>query len=68
MFDLSKIARTVVLAVAAVLAMSASAQVQVGDVAPEFVLAGSDGNTHSLADLRGKYVVVAFFPKAFTKG
>tara|TARA_B100000676_G_scaffold230514_1_gene229068 strand:- start:497 stop:673 length:177 start_codon:yes stop_codon:yes gene_type:complete len=46
----------------------AAAQPDVGDVAPEWSLAGSDGQTHSLADLRGRHVVVAFFPKAFTGG
>jgi peroxiredoxin Q/BCP len=41
----------------------------VGDVAPGFVLAGSDGETYDLADYRGrKVVVVAWFPKAFTGG
>ena len=38
------------------------------DAAPQFTLAGSDGNSHSLADLRGRHVVIAFFPKAFTRG
>ncbi|HTE52595.1 MAG TPA: redoxin domain-containing protein [Kofleriaceae bacterium] len=41
----------------------------VGTAAPDFSLAGSDGKTHSLAELRGKRaVVVAWFPKAFTGG
>ncbi len=41
----------------------------VGDPAPDFDLAGSDGLSHSLADYRGKQaVVIAFFPKAFTGG
>jgi peroxiredoxin Q/BCP len=39
-----------------------------GDVAPEFSLVGSDGKTHRLSDHRGKFVVVAWFPKAFTGG
>ena len=39
-----------------------------GDMAPEFELPGSDGNTHSLADYRGQTVVLAWFPKAFTGG
>lgn len=39
-----------------------------GDAAPEFSLAGSDGKNHTLSDLRGHYVVVAWFPKAFTGG
>ena len=28
----------------------------------------ADGQTHRLEDLRGQYVVVAFFPKAYTGG
>lgn len=41
----------------------------VGSAAPEFSLAGSDGKTHSLSELRGKRaVVLAWFPKAFTGG
>jgi thioredoxin-dependent peroxiredoxin len=40
----------------------------VGDVAPDFTLAGSDGKQHHLADYRGTAVVLAWFPKAFTGG
>ncbi len=41
----------------------------VGDPAPDFTLAASDGNTYSLSDFRGKQaVVVAWFPRAFTSG
>ncbi len=41
----------------------------VGDIAPAFTLAGSDGKTHSLAEFKGKQaVVLAWFPKAFTSG
>jgi peroxiredoxin Q/BCP len=39
-----------------------------GDPAPPFSLMGSDGKTHSLNALKGKPVVVAWFPKAFTSG
>lgn len=46
----------------------ASAAVEVGQEAPNFNLAGSDGAMHTLEALKGKYVVVAFFPKAYTKG
>ena len=42
--------------------------VDVGDMAPDFRLPGSDGRHHALTDYRGKFVVVAFFPKAFTGG
>jgi len=41
---------------------------KVGDLAPDFSLPGSDGQTYSLADLKGKTVVLAWFPKAFTGG
>jgi peroxiredoxin Q/BCP len=41
---------------------------QVGDPAPDWTLPASDGATYSLSDLRGQYVVIAFFPKAFTGG
>lgn len=39
-----------------------------GDVAPDFTLPGSDGKTWKLSELRGKTVVLAWFPKAFTGG
>jgi len=39
-----------------------------GDAAPPFSLIGSDGATHSLSDLTGRTVVLAWFPKAFTGG
>jgi hypothetical protein len=45
-----------------------SATLNVGDRAPDFKLPGSDGKTHSLADYKGKTVVLAWFPKAFTGG
>ena len=58
------------LSFAACLLFAAAAQAapQVGDPAPDWTLKGSDGNAHSLADLRGQHVVIAFFPKAFTGG
>jgi peroxiredoxin Q/BCP len=41
----------------------------VGDMAPAFSLAGSDGKIYTLSEFRGKEaVVVAWFPKAFTGG
>jgi peroxiredoxin Q/BCP len=39
-----------------------------GDKAPDFSLPGSDGKTHKLADFKGRAVVLAWFPKAFTGG
>lgn len=42
---------------------------QVGDMAPDFTLPGSDGQTYALKEIVGKQVVViAWFPKAFTSG
>ena len=44
-------------------------ELKVGDLAPPFNLQGSDAKTHTLADHKGKRVVVlAWFPKAFTGG
>lgn len=44
------------------------AQLKVGDKAPEFRLKADDGQEIALADLRGKHVVLYFFPKANTPG
>lgn len=42
---------------------------EVGDPAPDFTLAASDGETYSLSDFRGEQaVVLAWFPKAYTRG
>jgi cytochrome oxidase Cu insertion factor (SCO1/SenC/PrrC family) len=45
-----------------------SAVLNVGDRAPEFKLPGSDGKVHALSSYKGKTVVLAWFPKAFTGG
>ncbi len=45
-----------------------SADLKVGDAAPDFALPGSDGKVHKLSDYKGKTVVLAWFPKAFTSG
>ena len=51
------------------LATAAMAQeLKVGDMAPDFTLQASDGHTYTLSKLRGKTVVLAWFPKAFTGG
>jgi peroxiredoxin Q/BCP len=60
--------RTLLAAGLAVLSLGAQAAPEVGDPAPDFTLPGSDGAMHSLSDYRGRYVVIAFFPKAFTGG
>jgi peroxiredoxin len=43
-------------------------ELKVGDPAPPFALMGSDGKIHKLSDYKGKTVVLAWFPKAFTGG
>jgi peroxiredoxin Q/BCP len=42
------------------------ARVEIGDRAPKFVLAGTGGRSHSLADHSGRWVVLAFYPGDFT--
>jgi peroxiredoxin Q/BCP len=60
---------TAVCAVLAAAARSAAAELAVGDPAPDFELAASDGRTYKLSDFKGKQaVVVAWFPRAFTSG
>src|SRR3954468_2952949 len=39
-----------------------------GDPAPDFTLPDADGNDVSLADFRGRYVIVYFYPAASTPG
>ena len=46
----------------------APVELKVGDQAPAFSLPGSDGKTHTLEESRGRAVVLAWFPRAFTGG
>ena len=61
-----------ILSLAAALAMagvSRAAELNVGDKAPDFKLAASDGKTYQLSEFKGKKaVVIAWFPRAFTQG
>jgi peroxiredoxin Q/BCP len=61
-------AAVVAVSAAVVLAQGDAVELKVGDKAPDFSLVGTDGKTHKLSELRGKTVVVAWFPKAFTSG
>ena len=60
------------LAASAMLVGTGSAQqadLKAGDPAPDFTLPATDGKTYSLSkDLRGHWVVLGWFPKAFTAG
>jgi len=62
--------RCVLLACLALLpcAGALAAPLAAGDAAPAFALTGRDGRVHRLADYRGRWVVLAWFPKAFTGG
>ena len=54
---------------APVAAQTPAAELKVGDQAPDFTLAATDGKTYTLSkDLKGHWVVLAWFPKAFTAG
>ena len=44
------------------------ARLSPGDPAPDFALSDADGNTVSLADYRGRKVIVYFYPAAMTPG
>ena len=46
----------------------APVELKPGDQAPDFAMQGSDGKVHRLSDYRGRHVVLAWFPKAFTGG
>lgn len=62
---------TLLFALAALRIASATlaAELAEGDAAPEFSLAGTDDKTYKLADFKDKQVVVvAWFPKAKTRG
>ena len=66
---------SIALAVAAVLAAVSSARAAdapaapaVGSPAPDFRLTSNEGKPTSLADYKGKWVVLYFYPKDFTSG
>jgi peroxiredoxin Q/BCP len=67
------LASLALMAVAAIPAFAQDSSPKVGDIAPEFNLPGSTkegllSKPLRLRDFRGQVVVIAFFPKARTKG
>jgi peroxiredoxin Q/BCP len=56
------------LAVLAVIGARAADAPAVGSIAPDFSLHSQEGNPVSLKDYRGKWVVLYFYPKDFTRG
>ena len=49
--------------------VTADTELKVGDVAPDFTLQASDGQSYTLSEFKGKQAVtLAWFPKAFTGG
>lgn len=58
-----------ILGIALLPALSATAELKVGDAAPDWELPGSDGKTYKSSDLKGKRAyVISWYPKAFTGG
>lgn len=50
-------------------AQTPAMELKVGDQAPDFTLPATDGKTYTLSkELKGRWVVLAWFPKAFTGG
>jgi peroxiredoxin Q/BCP len=56
------------IAVGSILCCTTKSKIAVGQLAPDFSLADDKGNLHSLASLRGRSVVLYFYPKAETPG
>jgi peroxiredoxin Q/BCP len=56
------------LALLAATLLAGAARPEPGQMAPDFTLQSSEGKEIALKDLRGRSVVLAFFPKAFTSG
>lgn len=48
--------------------MTENTKLQPGDTAPDFTLPDADGNPVTLADYRGRSVIVYFYPAAATPG
>ena len=72
-YNSARISTAVCIAVAAALTWpgggaARAAGVEVGQPAPDFQLPDETGRQRSLADYRGKILILAFYPKDFTGG
>ena len=68
MKPLFRVLSGVLVAIGAMSPPLSAQDLKVGDQAPNFTLSGSDGKTYTLSQLKGHWVVLAWFPKAFTGG
>jgi thioredoxin-dependent peroxiredoxin len=68
MTHLFRLASAALIAVGLLAAPVSAQDLKVGDQAPDFTAPGTDGKTHTLSQLKGQWVVLAWFPKAFTAG
>ena len=60
---------SIALAVGRMAPTARAQELNVGDAAPDFTLEGTDGKTYTLSkDLKGRWLVLAWFPKAYTGG
>lgn len=68
MFSRLRRALSIVLPASAVAVAAQAAELQIGQPAPEFTLPNQNAKTMSLADWRGKWLVLYFYPKNDTPG
>jgi thioredoxin-dependent peroxiredoxin len=66
---MARLTLAVALCLSAIGGYAVAAELKPGDQAPQFKFQGSDGKTYSLKDYAGKKaVVIAWYPKAHTRG
>ena len=58
----------VLITIGALASPAVAQDLKVGDQAPDFTVPGTDGKTYTMSQLKGHWVVLAWFPKAFTGG
>jgi peroxiredoxin Q/BCP len=64
----ARVLGTALVATGLVIPLTAAGDLQPGDKAPNFSVQGTDDHAHTLDQLKGHWVVLAWFPKAFTSG